>query len=149
MKTIQEPKRLSRKTGPKEAWKWDNLVIKKLEESFAIGASIGEACFYANISHQTYYNHVKDGEELFERFNALREKPVLKARQTVANDLGNVETAKWYLERKRKGEFSQQNNNLNLNVQLPTPIYGGKSVQVQGHDSNQEDIQSGKEDQGN
>jgi hypothetical protein len=36
-------------------------VVKKLEESFAIDATVEEACFYANISRQSYYNNVKEG----------------------------------------------------------------------------------------
>ena len=30
----------------------------------------------------------------------------LKARQTISENLGDVSTAKWYLERKREDEFS-------------------------------------------
>ena len=34
-------------------------TLKKLEEAFAIDATIGEACFYADISEKTYYEWVK------------------------------------------------------------------------------------------
>ena len=37
----------------------DDEVIKKLEEVFSIGGSVGEACFYADISEETYYYFVK------------------------------------------------------------------------------------------
>jgi hypothetical protein len=57
--------------------------IKKLEEAFALDCSIGEACFYADISQATYHNWVNANPNLLERFNALREKPVLLARQEV------------------------------------------------------------------
>jgi hypothetical protein len=42
-----------------------------------------EACFYADIVAQTYYNLIKEKPELLERFTALRQKPVLLARQEV------------------------------------------------------------------
>lgn len=86
--------------------KLDELTLKKLEEAFAIDASVGEACFYAGISSQTYYNWIDSFPDLKERFDSLREKPVLKARQTIAQNLGEPEHAKWYLERKRKKEFA-------------------------------------------
>lgn len=81
--------------------------IKKLEEAFALDCSIGEACFYADISKVTYHNWVNKNPELLNRFDALREKPVLMARQTVVKSLkDNPDMALKYLERKRKAEFS-------------------------------------------
>ena len=81
--------------------------IKKLEEAFALDCSIGEACFYADISKVTYHNWVNKNPELLNRFDALREKPVLMARQTVVRALkDNPDMALKYLERKRKKEFS-------------------------------------------
>ena len=80
--------------------------INKLKEVFAIDGTIAEACFYANISVQTYYEWTKKNPKLSEEFNALREKPVLKARQTVVRSLDNPDYAFKYLERKKKDEFS-------------------------------------------
>ena len=79
--------------------------VKKLEEAFAIDSTIEEACFYADISKQTYYNWLEGEPELVERFEELRNKPVLKARRTIVNALDNPLDAKWYLEKKRKREF--------------------------------------------
>ena len=81
-------------------------TVNKLKEAFAIDASVEEACFYANISRQTYYNWVKDNKELGEEFDRLRQKPVLKARQEVVKGLNNFDNALKYLERKKKSEFS-------------------------------------------
>lgn len=81
-------------------------TVKRLEEAFAIDATVEEACFYANISKQTYYNWIKKHTDKKERFDALRNKPVLKARQAVVKNLDEPEFALKYLERKRKSEFS-------------------------------------------
>ena len=82
-------------------------TIKKLEEAFAIGASDGEACFYADISHQTLYTYQEDNPEFLERKNKLKERPVLLARQTVVKSLeSNPDMAMKYLERKRRKEFA-------------------------------------------
>ena len=88
-------------------------VVKKLEESFSIDATVEEACFYANISRQSYYNNVKEGTALFDRFKALRERPVLLARQTAVSKITeSYGNAMDYLKRKRKDEFSEQHRNM-------------------------------------
>lgn len=81
------------------------LTLKKLEEAFAYGASDNEACFYADISHQTLYDYQKKHPEFIERKEALKERPILTARQTVIDNLSDTKNAQWYLERKRKKEF--------------------------------------------
>jgi len=58
---------------------------------------------------------------------ALKENPVLMARETVVKDIkSSVETAKWFLERKARHEFSvkvEQETNINLtfNNGVPRP----------------------------
>jgi predicted DNA-binding protein YlxM (UPF0122 family) len=84
-------------------------VVKKLEEAFSIDCTVSEACFYAGITRQTYYNHVKEGSKLFDRFEALREKPVLMARQRVVKGINeSYQNAMDYLKRKKKLEFSER-----------------------------------------
>lgn len=90
-------------------------TVKKLEEAFAIDATVDEACFYAGITRQTYYNHVKEdalegteARRLFDRFEGLRNRPVLKARQTIVKALDTPQYALEYLKRKRKLEFSER-----------------------------------------
>lgn len=80
-------------------------TVKKLEEVFALDGSIEEACCYANISRQTYYNWIKEFPEMNEQFDRLRQRPFLKARQTVVKSLDNPDFAFRYLERKKKKEF--------------------------------------------
>lgn len=81
-------------------------VIAKLEQAYAFGASDGEACMYADISPDALYRYEKKNPKFRERKLALKKKPILKARQTIIKDIENVDTAKWYLSRKRKEEFS-------------------------------------------
>lgn len=80
-------------------------VVKKLREAFAIGADARAACAYAEITHATFYNWCEADPKLKEEFDRLREKPMLKAYQTIAKNLDSVETAKWYAEKKRRKEF--------------------------------------------
>lgn len=81
-------------------------TVIKLEEVFAIDGTVEEACFYADISRNTYYEWIKEHPELNDRFQALRERPVLKARQAVVKGLDNFDNGLKYLERKKKLEFS-------------------------------------------
>ena len=107
--------------------KLNDLVIKKLEEAFSIGASIPEACFYADISVVTYYNWKKENEELFNRFDELKQKPIFKARAEVVKGLeNNPEFALKYLAKKKRDEFGEKldittdgkaiSNTINLGV---------------------------------
>lgn len=101
-------------------------VVNKLEEAFSIGCSIEEACFYANISRQSYYNWEKENKELFDRFNELKQKPILKARQSVVNGLSDSEFALKFLSKKKRDEFGDRldlttngkdiNNNQTINL---------------------------------
>lgn len=88
-------------------------TISKLEEVFAIGGSDEEACFYADIGKSTLYNYQKEHPEFVERKEALKEKPILLARQTVVKSLTNPDIAMKYLEKKRRKEFG---NVLGLEV---------------------------------
>ena len=102
--------KIKKKPGPKDKGGRPTIMtddtIKKLEEVFALGGSDSEACFYANISKQTLYNYQKEHPEFVDRKEALKEKPILKARQTVVRSLDNPDYAFKYLERKKKDEFS-------------------------------------------
>lgn len=81
-------------------------TIHKLEEAFAIDATVEEACYYANIAPSTYYLWVSENEELLENFNRLRNKPILLARQTVVKKITeSYSNAMDYLKRKKKQEF--------------------------------------------
>lgn len=81
-------------------------VILKLEEAFALGCTDLEACFFAKISKSTLYNYQDKNPEFLERKEALKESPVLLARQSVIKEMqtdGNL--ALKFLERKKKDEF--------------------------------------------
>lgn len=96
-------------------------TLGKLEQAFAFDATVEEACFFADINPDTYYRYVKEHPEFSERVRALRQKPVLKARETIVQGLEDPNNARWYLERKRKAEFSTRSE---------TEISGGDPVRL-------------------
>lgn len=83
-------------------------VVLKLEQAFAIDSTVEEACSYAEIARNTFYEYLKKNPTFQDRIDDLRQRPILKARQTIAKSLEQPENAKWYLERKRKSEFAQR-----------------------------------------
>jgi hypothetical protein len=84
----------------------DEVVLRKLDEAFSIGATDNEACLYADISPRALYSYQDKHPEFKQRKDLLKEKPILKARTTVINSLNDPEIAFRYLERKRKDEFA-------------------------------------------
>lgn len=93
-------------------------VLAKLEQVFAIDGTVKEACSYADISYDSFYRYLKQHEELRNRIDQLRERPILKARQTIVKDLETPSGAQWYLERKRKKEFGNAPVTPGINVSL-------------------------------
>jgi len=83
-------------------------TINNLEQAFAKGCNVTEACLYANISNPTFYKYFPVDSKIFNHFMALRDKPTLHARFNVieAVEQKDLETSKWYLERKARDEFS-------------------------------------------
>ena len=84
----------------------NKTTLGKLESVFAMGGTDKEACLYAGIAEDTLYSYQKENFKFTEKKGLLKEKPLLKARQTVVEGLGYIKNAQWYLERKAKNEFS-------------------------------------------
>jgi hypothetical protein len=85
-------------------------VRSKIEEAASLDCSVREMAYYADVSHQTIYNWLDPKSDFFdgklaERVEKLRERPILKARQTIVKSLDTPQFALEYLQRKRKKEF--------------------------------------------
>lgn len=84
-------------------------VVKKLEEAFAIGANVKQACFYANISRETYYTWMEKNPLLSDRLEEVREKLPLHALKNIAESIqgfevkGNISLSQWLLEKRQQG----------------------------------------------
>lgn len=83
-------------------------VLHKLESAFLKGMNNREACFLADISESLFYEVCKNNPGIKERFEMLAENVKVQAKQNVYEKVvvGDVETSKWYLERRSKAEFS-------------------------------------------
>ena len=83
-------------------------VVGKLEYAFMKGFNISEACDYAAISRDTYYEKLKQSKEFSDRMERAKTKLQRKAKLNLAEAIegGNLDESKYYLERKCKDEFS-------------------------------------------
>lgn len=111
---------------------WEDLEkTTKLDQAFAIGCSDKEACGYAEITEaQLYYYQKEINPEFVVKKEELKDKPILKAKQTVVRDLDKVESAKWYLEKKKKDEFGNVQEIKSINLNVETVLDNSKSKEI-------------------
>lgn len=83
-------------------------VLAKLEAAFSWGCTDNEACIWANINPSSLYDYQLAHPEFTKRKELLKDTPNLKARQVInmALQQKDKQAAQWWLERKRKEEFS-------------------------------------------
>lgn len=82
-------------------------VVLKLEMAFAFDCTVEEACLYAAISRNTYYEFTKRYPDFQDRIAALRNAPILITRMCILRAAEHdADLALKYLERKLPMEFS-------------------------------------------
>lgn len=151
-KNGKEKKKTAKKSENKggRPTKMTSETIAKLEQAFSLGCSDLEACIYADVSPSILYRFQEKNPEFRERKEMLKQKLVLKARTVVAEALKNKDenTAKWYLERKARDEFSVKNVTElegGLKVSLVEFVKNGSSKDADkrnGQDENTGDIRA-------
>jgi len=82
-------------------------VIRILEEAFMNGMTDLRACEMAKISKTSFYHHLNIDSKFADRIELAKEFLVQAARMVVSSAIKqkDINTAKWYLERKAKEEF--------------------------------------------
>lgn len=83
-------------------------TLAVLKEAFAIGATNAEACSSACISVSTFYDYTRDNPLFSDDIHLLKQELPLRAKKELSTHIkaGDRQTVQWYLERKRKDEFS-------------------------------------------
>lgn len=98
MKTIK-------KTENKEGrpTKLTEETVNKLESIFKIGGTVEQACAYAGISKQTYYNWVEADPSFLTKMEAAQYYADIVAKNVVVDAVvkdRDLATAKWWLEKR-------------------------------------------------
>lgn len=92
-------------------------MVEKLTKYFMQGHTRIEACILAGIHKATLINYCKKNPDFSSLIDELRQKPAAIARNIINSELkkGDKEVAKWYLERKKKDEFSLRQETTGAN----------------------------------
>jgi hypothetical protein len=87
------------KLGPK--------VVTKLIAAFHKGYNDDEATAYAVVSRNSYYRWYRENADFRDKIDQAKLQPNLHAKELVIDAIegGDVNSAKWWLERKAKAEF--------------------------------------------
>lgn len=93
--------------------KMTTKTVTLLLNAFSNWFTDNEACVYAGISKNTLYRYIEKNPEFWNQKELLKDKPKMKAKMNIINSINNkdIETSKWYLERKSKDEFSTKVEN--------------------------------------
>lgn len=83
-------------------------VVSDLKAGLQRDFTIREACVYAGISHDTYYNWIKASDEFAAEMEKAQQFMAEKAKSVLMTALekGDRDAAKWWLERRRKENYS-------------------------------------------
>ncbi len=86
---------------------FDQDTVRKLEQAFAVGCTVDEACSVSGVSRSAYYKRLEVDNQFMDKMERAKLFMIIQARLTVCNAIrrGDVKTSMWYLERKRKDEF--------------------------------------------
>lgn len=83
-------------------------VIAKLEGAFANGMTDGQACIIAGISKNTLYDYIQRNPNFGNRKEMLKQRVDIQAKKVIVDAINNGDTgtAKFWVERRCKDEFS-------------------------------------------
>lgn len=87
----------------------NNVVLAKLTEAFKQGFNDEQACDYAQIHPATFYRHMQSDENFAREIRGAKLFVIIAASKVVVNAIkkGNIQAAKWWLDRKANGVDSR------------------------------------------
>lgn len=87
-----------------------DFVILKLQQAFMIGCTDREACIYAGIAENTFYEFCKKYPHFREQKENWKDEPILASRLNIVRAIknGSIEDSWKYLKSKRKDEFAEK-----------------------------------------
>jgi hypothetical protein len=85
-------------------------VVSLLVTCFQNGLTVRQACWQSGISHEAYYQRLRNDSEFADKMSKAQQLPSITARTNVMSAIkkGDVSASKWLLERKDKEEFSSK-----------------------------------------
>lgn len=108
--------------------KKNDETVALLLSAFAQGAAVYEACESAKIDTATFYRWINNDRDFAAKIADAKDLISNIAKGNLARKVikGDVPTSQWWLERKKKDEFSTRNELTGKDGKdLPTPILTG------------------------
>lgn len=98
--------------------------VRELKIAFCFGCSDEEACQFAGVKSSTFYDFCKAHPEFSEQKELWKRNPVLRAKKLIYDSLEyDLKTARWYLERKCKDEFSLREDGVTAGTEDTRQAY--------------------------
>lgn len=109
--------------------KYTDAVVRKLELAFKNDFNISQACDYANISRDTYYDWLEKKKGFSDKMEAAKSHLIRQAKINIARAVkkGNLETSKFVLERRAKDEYSTKQD-VDMTANIPVVIEGYDAI---------------------
>ena len=99
-------------------------TVTKLVAAFHKGFNDEEATAYAVISRNSYYRWYRENDDFRDKIDQAKLQPNLHAKELIidAIEKGDVNSAKWWLERRAKSEFGTRSEvALEGSISIPDP----------------------------
>ena len=125
--SLRKNKKERTRKNPKAAGRstvFTKEVVEKLENAFSQGFNDSDAAILAGISREAIYDYCKRYPEFSTKKEALKRRPLLSSIVLINKAIreGDVNTAKWYAERKGKDEFSLRTETKEIDPVVRTTI---------------------------
>lgn len=82
-----------------------------LREAFEHGCTVEEALCHAEMRKREWLEFLAKNSDFLNELEQMRLKPIVTAKMTAVKALATPKDAQWYLERKKKDEFSTKVEN--------------------------------------
>lgn len=103
------------------------------------GCSRREACIHVKVPPTTVQNWIQKSKKIAEEFESAEIYLDVVAEKVMAEDIidkKNVETAKWYLERKKKNKYSTRSEHTG---EEGSPLFKGAQIVINRAEKPKED----------
>jgi hypothetical protein len=90
-------------------------VVRLLVTCFHNGLTVRQACWQSGISHEAYYQRLREDAEFSDIMAKAQDLPYITAKINIVTAIkkGDLSASKWWLDRKAREEFGSIANRLN------------------------------------
>lgn len=93
-------------------------TVRKLDEAFMMGFSDREACMYVGIPYSTFTSWLERHEDYRTKKEDLKSHPKILVKKNIYGALkeGDLDTSKWYADRKMKDDGFTTKQEIDANL---------------------------------